>query len=165
MNIAMTGGTGFLGTHLTGVLTRQGHHVYILSRNAGKTEQKNITYVQWLTEDAAPEQELPHIDVWVNLAGKSIFGRWNEKTKKKFSPAGSMQPGKYGGLFIDRRKNRRRLFKPVQWAFTALTLKRPLQKTLPRQTRIFSAILHICGNVKGKLLRRWASERFTRDLA
>ncbi|MGG1230094.1 TIGR01777 family oxidoreductase [Bacillus halotolerans] len=83
MNIAMTGGTGFLGTHLTGVLTRQGHHVYILSRNAGKTEQKNITYVQWLTEDAAPEQELPHIDIWVNLAGKSIFGRWNEKTKQQ----------------------------------------------------------------------------------
>ncbi|MED4648593.1 TIGR01777 family oxidoreductase [Bacillus inaquosorum] len=83
MNIAMTGGTGFLGQHLTGILTRQGHHVYILSRNASETEQKNITYVQWLTEGAAPEQELPHIDVWVNLAGKSIFGRWTEKTKQQ----------------------------------------------------------------------------------
>ncbi|MFT4401761.1 TIGR01777 family oxidoreductase [Bacillus sp. SW14] len=83
MNIAMTGGTGFLGQHLTGVLTRQGHHVYILSRNARETEQKNMTYVQWLTEGAAPEQELPHIDVWVNLAGKSIFGRWTEKTKQQ----------------------------------------------------------------------------------
>ncbi|KAF1678989.1 TIGR01777 family oxidoreductase [Bacillus sp. SKDU12] len=82
MNIAMTGGTGFLGRHLTGVFIRQGHHVYILSRNARETEQKNITYVQWLTEGAAPEQELPHIDVWVNLAGKSIFGRWTEKTKQ-----------------------------------------------------------------------------------
>lgn len=40
MNIAMTGGTGFLGQHLTGILTRQGHHVYILSRNARETEQK-----------------------------------------------------------------------------------------------------------------------------
>ncbi|MCY7758868.1 TIGR01777 family oxidoreductase [Bacillus inaquosorum] len=83
MNIAMTGGTGFLGQHLTGILTRQGHHVYILSRNARETEQKNITYVQWLTEGSAPEQELPHIDVWVNLAGKSIFGRWTEKTKQQ----------------------------------------------------------------------------------
>ncbi|MFL6978894.1 TIGR01777 family oxidoreductase [Bacillus inaquosorum] len=83
MNIAMTGGTGFLGQHLTGILTRQRHHVYILSRNARETEQKNITYVQWLTEGAAPEQELPHIDVWVNLAGKSIFGRWTEKTKQQ----------------------------------------------------------------------------------
>ncbi|MBO3766721.1 TIGR01777 family oxidoreductase [Bacillus subtilis] len=82
MNIAMTGGTGFLGQHLTGVLIRQGHHVYILSRNARETEQKNMTYVQWLTEGAAPEQELPHIDVWINLAGKSIFGRWTEKTKQ-----------------------------------------------------------------------------------
>ncbi|MEC1653142.1 TIGR01777 family oxidoreductase [Bacillus vallismortis] len=83
MNIAMTGGTGFLGQHLTGVLTRQGHHVYILSRNARETEQKNITYVQWLTDGAAPEQKLPHIDVWVNLAGQSIFGRWTEKTKQQ----------------------------------------------------------------------------------
>ena len=82
MNIAMTGGTGFLGQHLTGVLTRQGHHVYILSRNARETEQKNMTYVQWLTEGASPEQELPHIDVWINLAGKSIFGRWTNKTKQ-----------------------------------------------------------------------------------
>ncbi|MGK9267414.1 TIGR01777 family oxidoreductase [Bacillus inaquosorum] len=83
MNIAMTGGTGFLGQHLTGIFTRQRHHVYILSRNARETEQKNITYVQWLTEGAAPEHELPHIDVWVNLAGKSIFGRWTEKTKQQ----------------------------------------------------------------------------------
>ncbi len=104
MNIAMTGGTGFLGQHLTGILTRQGHHVYILSRNARETEQKNITYVQWLTEGAAPEQELPHIDVWVNLAGKSIFGRWTEKRSDKFSPAVSMRRVKCGGLFKNRRK-------------------------------------------------------------
>ncbi|WNV80617.1 TIGR01777 family oxidoreductase [Bacillus atrophaeus] len=83
MNIAMTGGTGFLGQHLTGVFTRQGHHVYILSRKPKETEQKNITYVQWLTEDAAPEHELPHIDAWVNLAGQSIFGRWTEDTKQQ----------------------------------------------------------------------------------
>ncbi|MCO4851586.1 TIGR01777 family oxidoreductase [Bacillus vallismortis] len=83
MNIAMTGGTGFLGQHLTGVLTRQEHHVYILSRNARETEQKNITYIQWLTDGAAPEQKLPHIDVWVNLAGQSIFGRWTDKTKQQ----------------------------------------------------------------------------------
>lgn len=83
MNIAMTGGTGFLGRHLTGVLTRRGHHVYILSRKQRETEQKNVTYVQWLAENAAPERELPPIDVWVNLAGKSIFDRWTDTTKEQ----------------------------------------------------------------------------------
>lgn len=83
MNIAMTGGTGFLGRHLTGVFTRQGHHVYILSRKQRETEQKNVTYVQWLAENAAPERELPPIDVWVNLAGKSIFDRWTDTTKEQ----------------------------------------------------------------------------------
>ncbi|CAI6241814.1 hypothetical protein NRS6120_04970 [Bacillus subtilis] len=107
MNIAMTGGTGFLGQHLTGVLTRQGHHVYILSRNARETEQKNMTYVQWLTEGAAPEQELPHIDVWINLAGKSIFGRWTKKRSSTFSPAVSMRRVKCSGLFRNRRRSRR----------------------------------------------------------
>lgn len=83
MNIAMTGGTGFLGRHLTGVFTRRGHHVYILSRKQRETEQKNVTYVQWLAENAAPERELPPIDVWVNLAGKSIFDRWTDTTKEQ----------------------------------------------------------------------------------
>ncbi|QGU46664.1 TIGR01777 family protein [Bacillus velezensis] len=83
MNIAMTGGTGFLGRHLTGVFTRRGHHVYILSRKQRETEQKNVTYVQWLAENAAPERELPPIGVWVNLAGKSIFDRWTDTTKEQ----------------------------------------------------------------------------------
>ncbi|MBT2572406.1 TIGR01777 family oxidoreductase [Bacillus sp. ISL-51] len=83
MNIAMTGGTGFLGRHLTDVFIRQGHHVFILSRKQKETEQKNVTYVQWLAVGAAPERELPPIDVWVNLAGKSIFDRWTDNTKEQ----------------------------------------------------------------------------------
>ncbi|KXZ22766.1 TIGR01777 family oxidoreductase [Bacillus nakamurai] len=84
MNIAMTGGTGFLGRHLTDVFTRsKGHHVFILSRKQKETEQKNVTYIQWLAENAAPERELSPIDIWVNLAGKSIFDRWTDSTKEQ----------------------------------------------------------------------------------
>ncbi|MGG3573722.1 TIGR01777 family oxidoreductase [Bacillus gobiensis] len=80
MNIAITGGTGFIGEHLTKTLTTRGHHVYILTRNPKKAEE-NVTYVKWVTDDSAPESSLPDIDAWINLAGKSIFTRWTRKNK------------------------------------------------------------------------------------
>lgn len=81
MNIAIAGGTGFIGKHLIKALTAGGHHVYILSRKPAETEQKNISYVLWQNDGALPERELPEIEVWINLAGATIFGRWTEKTK------------------------------------------------------------------------------------
>lgn len=80
MKIAIAGGTGFIGEHLTNSLTTHGHHVYILTRNPKKAEE-NITYVKWLTDDSTPESSLPDIDAWINLAGKSIFTRWTKRNK------------------------------------------------------------------------------------
>ncbi|WP_186447348.1 NAD-dependent epimerase/dehydratase family protein, partial [Bacillus paralicheniformis] len=45
MKIAISGGTGFIGRHLTNALTARGHHVYILTRKPAETEQKNTSYV------------------------------------------------------------------------------------------------------------------------
>lgn len=70
MKIAIAGGTGFIGRHLTNALTARGHHVYILTRKPAETEQKNISYVLWQKNGARPETELTDIDVWINLAGK-----------------------------------------------------------------------------------------------
>jgi uncharacterized protein (TIGR01777 family) len=80
MNVAITGGTGFIGEHLTKTLTAYGHHVYILTRNPKKSE-RNVTYVAWLIDHSAPENDLPDVDAWINLAGKSIFTRWTPKNK------------------------------------------------------------------------------------
>ncbi|MBR3207164.1 MAG: NAD-dependent epimerase/dehydratase family protein, partial [Bacillus sp. (in: Bacteria)] len=55
MNIAITGGTGFIGQHVTKVLAAEGHHLYILTRNPKESEQNHLHYVQWLTEGAKPE--------------------------------------------------------------------------------------------------------------
>ncbi|MEK5148158.1 TIGR01777 family oxidoreductase [Psychrobacillus sp. FSL K6-4615] len=83
MKIAITGGTGFVGSELTELLLQKGHDVYILSRSKQGTEH-GITYVQWLSENAHPEKQLEGIDAFVNLAGESINnGRWTEVQKQK----------------------------------------------------------------------------------
>jgi uncharacterized protein len=85
MKIAVTGGTGFIGSKLTSALTELGHSVYILTRNPdNKPEQPSVTYVKWLSDDAKPELELEGIDAIVNLAGESIGeGRWTKERKER----------------------------------------------------------------------------------
>ncbi|MCM3714373.1 TIGR01777 family oxidoreductase [Halalkalibacter oceani] len=85
MKIAIAGGSGFIGTKLSEHFVKQGHTVYILTRNAGnKPSKSGITFVEWLNETARPEQLLEGIDAFVNLAGESIgAGRWTAKRKQR----------------------------------------------------------------------------------
>lgn len=82
MKIAITGGTGFIGTKLTSYLLEKGHEVYILSRKKIDSDEPNIHYVQWMQENSSPENELEGISAIVNLAGASINSRWTEEYKK-----------------------------------------------------------------------------------
>ena len=84
MKIALTGGTGFVGRALTEELTKNGHEVFILTRNAGtRTSTENTTYVSWLNDGDQPEEMLEGVEVFINLAGESInSGRWTEARKK-----------------------------------------------------------------------------------
>jgi len=83
MKIAITGGTGFVGKELTRLLHMQGWEIYILTRHP-KQSSLGITYVEWLTDQAAPEKQLEGMDAFVNLAGASInAGRWSDKQKKE----------------------------------------------------------------------------------
>ncbi|WLR47768.1 TIGR01777 family oxidoreductase [Halobacillus litoralis] len=84
MNIAITGGTGFVGTQLKEKLVQEGHDVYILTRSPKKYKDTDqVTYVGWLKEEFHPEQELPILDAIVNLAGESLnSGRWTEERKQ-----------------------------------------------------------------------------------
>ncbi|PPA68839.1 TIGR01777 family oxidoreductase [Jeotgalibacillus proteolyticus] len=85
MNVLLSGGTGFLGQAVTNLLTENNHHVYILTRNPDKYKNKPlVSYIEWLTDSAAPESDLPDLDAVINLAGESINnGRWNDTQKKK----------------------------------------------------------------------------------
>lgn len=85
MKILVTGGSGFVGTELTRFFLEAGNKVTVLSRSgkrgAGLSDEVDIVAGdptrpgEW--QDAVAEQ-----DVLVNLAGASIFKRWNESYKK-----------------------------------------------------------------------------------
>ncbi|WLV25425.1 TIGR01777 family oxidoreductase [Aciduricibacillus chroicocephali] len=79
MNILITGGTGFVGSHIVKLLTSQGHHVYIMTRSPEKHESKGK--VHYVSTDVAAE-ELPRIRAAINLAGASLFGRWTDERKE-----------------------------------------------------------------------------------
>ncbi|MFC4401503.1 TIGR01777 family oxidoreductase [Gracilibacillus xinjiangensis] len=82
MKIAIAGGTGYVGKHLTKRLAERGDMIYILTRNPAKYKNTDqVSYVGWLTDGSDPAKELPEIDAIVNLAGDSLFGYWT-KTKK-----------------------------------------------------------------------------------
>ncbi|GAE95126.1 cell division inhibitor [Gracilibacillus boraciitolerans JCM 21714] len=84
MKIAIAGGTGFVGEHLTKALIDRGDMVYILTRSPDKhTDTANIKYVGWLSNQFQPEKELSSIDGIINLAGDSLFGYWTKAKKDK----------------------------------------------------------------------------------
>jgi len=85
MKIFMTGGTGFVGTHLSKRLIAEGHPVTVLTPALSTAELKTpgLSYLignptirgEW--QNAVREH-----DVVINLAGASIFSRWTNAQKK-----------------------------------------------------------------------------------
>ncbi|MDN4527573.1 TIGR01777 family oxidoreductase [Fictibacillus fluitans] len=83
MKIAITGGTGLIGSAVTKLLLSKDHEVYILTRSPKESGHSKLHYVRWLSDDSTPERELQGIDAFINLAGESINGRWTDEKKKK----------------------------------------------------------------------------------
>jgi len=84
MRIFITGGTGFVGSSLTRALAGRGHQVTVLDRTikGGQDFPSGVSFIE--TDSSAPgpwQDEAARHDVLINLAGASIFSRWNEKTK------------------------------------------------------------------------------------
>lgn len=78
LNILMTGGTGFVGSHLTKALTNEDSHVYILTRFPKNYENSDlITYIPY----DYYVRDLPTIHAVVNLAGDTLFGYWSTDKK------------------------------------------------------------------------------------
>ncbi len=84
MNIFVTGGTGFIGSHLCSELLREGHKLQLLTRSPEKyreNEADNQRFIGW-EDDFTSSMEWA--DAVINLAGETIFGqRWTRKVKDK----------------------------------------------------------------------------------
>jgi len=84
MNIAIGGGTGFIGKALTEYLLKQGHDVTVISRKSADKNRSGMPearYVTWDQLQTAPEL-LEGTDAIVNLAGASLNQRWTPKAKQ-----------------------------------------------------------------------------------
>ena len=85
MKVFITGGTGFVGSHLTRELTRSGREVLVLTRSAKADRQlpEGASYVVGDPNLPGPWQEkAAECDTLINLAGASIFTYWSAKAKQ-----------------------------------------------------------------------------------
>lgn len=88
MNVLITGGTGFVGTAVATRLLEEGHEVAVTGRKGlspllGRERFRTITCD---TTVAGPwQEEVARSEVVINLAGRSIFTRWNEEKKAEIA--------------------------------------------------------------------------------
>jgi len=81
-NVLLTGGSGFIGKHLTNVLIDAGYSVSVLSRS--DKENTEVTYYKWdLNKNYIDENAVLNADYIIHLAGEGIVEkRWTQKRKK-----------------------------------------------------------------------------------
>jgi uncharacterized protein len=83
--IGITGGTGFVGRHVTKLLRESGHQVIIFTRNPLKKgkDKDNVTYCYWSPhENKCDLTCIQRVDAMIHLAGASIAEkRWTQKRK------------------------------------------------------------------------------------
>lgn len=86
MKILITGGLGFVGSKLSDYLLDNDHSVLAIGRAPSQNRITADRY-QYISADTSQpgnwQKALDDVDVVVNLAGKSIFKRWNESYKKQ----------------------------------------------------------------------------------
>ncbi|MFA9187722.1 TIGR01777 family oxidoreductase [Flavobacterium sp. FBOR7N2.3] len=82
-NVLITGGTGFVGRHLTALLIAKGYSVSILTRNK-KENTENVFYYIWDIEKQFIEDEaIQKADYIIHLAGENIAAKpWTKKRKE-----------------------------------------------------------------------------------
>lgn len=80
--ILITGGTGMIGTHMTGLLMEKGHSVRYLSRSPGPNSR--IPSFKWdIQQQTIAADALTGVDTIVHLAGAGVAGqKWSKERKK-----------------------------------------------------------------------------------
>ena len=86
MRILITGGTGFIGSRLCSFMLDQGHSVVAMSTTAHPQAVAHARYKSVSADTSrkgAWQKELRDVDAVINLAGRTIFKRWNAAYKKE----------------------------------------------------------------------------------
>jgi uncharacterized protein len=86
LKILIIGGTGFIGSTLSGILLAGGHQVSVMSRGPTPASfpGKNISVLQADVSRPGPWQDkIPDYEVVINLTGASIFRRWTSRGKRE----------------------------------------------------------------------------------
>lgn len=84
--IGITGGTGFVGKHLSELLIQHGYKVVIFTRARQKSSRNtNLQYCYWSpTEQECDTSTLKQLDAVVHLAGAGVADkRWTPKRKEE----------------------------------------------------------------------------------
>ena len=84
MKVFITGGSGFVGSHLADFLLSRGHGVTILARRPGsRTANEKLSLIAAdASEPGAWQEKLKEHDAVINLAGATIFKRWDNEYKQ-----------------------------------------------------------------------------------
>ncbi|MCP3775641.1 TIGR01777 family oxidoreductase [Paenibacillus sp. MZ04-78.2] len=82
MKVAITGGTGFVGKHLTQLFLQKKDTVILISRKKRRSDHPLIRHMTW-DELESNIKPLEGVDAIVNLAGETINQRWTEEAKKR----------------------------------------------------------------------------------
>lgn len=86
MKIIISGGTGFIGTYLARDFLKKGHSVMSIGTRTHQTaiDHPEFDHISADTSHPGKWQDIiATADVIINLAGKSIFKRWNKAYKKQ----------------------------------------------------------------------------------
>ncbi len=83
MNIVITGGSGFIGTQLSKKLVSLGNTVVVVDIVPPKFTHEQLFFIKCdITNSPLPYGVLEKVDAVINLAGKSIFGKWTPSLKE-----------------------------------------------------------------------------------
>lgn len=83
-NVLISGGSGFIGKHLTNLLIANGYSVSILSRS-DRQNTKDVSYYKWdITTHFMEEEAVVKADYILHLAGENIAEKpWTAKRKEE----------------------------------------------------------------------------------
>jgi uncharacterized protein (TIGR01777 family) len=109
VNVFIAGGTGFIGTGLTGMLLKQGYNVTILTRktDVNFTPRSGLSFITGdVTKSGLWQNYLAEQDVVFNLAGMSIFRRWTENSKRKIIASRTLTTSNIVRALQERKKEK-----------------------------------------------------------